>query len=70
MTLPMMQNRESIEMWRRFILDRINEMLKIFQSDIEDYLNSAFSQSVYSSTNITREPNTPCNLTRAEDIAK
>jgi hypothetical protein len=66
----MMQNRENIESWRRFILDRINEMLKIFQSDIENYLNRAFAQSVYSSTNATREPNTPCNLTRPEDIAK
>jgi len=67
-TYPTMQYRESIESMRKFILERINNMLKIFQSQIEDSLNDRFANATYFYTDKTKDYSTPCNLTKEKDI--
>jgi hypothetical protein len=67
-TIPIMRMAGQYERWRVFVLERINEMLKIFKDDIEDGLNDWFSDLIYTSTNRNRDPYTPCNLTDPSQI--
>lgn len=69
-TIPMMQVRRTLETWRLFILNRVNEMLKLFREDIEDYLNESFSDFVYDTTDPTDNPDIKCPLHDPEDIRR
>ena len=67
-TFPIMQVQENIERWRGFIITKMNELLKIFQQDIENYINQFFGNKIYSFTNRTIEQYTSWNLTAKSDI--
>ena len=67
-TFPLMQLKDDIESWRTFLINKVNEMLKIFQQDIEDRLNQYFGNMIYSFTNSTIDADTACKLKKTEDI--
>jgi len=52
-TIPLQLSAEQFRNWRKLILTRINDMLKIFKDDIEDSVNIYFANKFYEETNDT-----------------
>ena len=57
-TIPMRIVGDFIENWRQFIIKGINDLAKIFNSDIENLLNVKYAYS----TDRSVDPNTPCQI--------
>jgi hypothetical protein len=64
-TIPSIRLSAMFERWRKFALDRINDMLSLFKQDIEDGFNNRFAELIYTSTD---DPHTPCNLTEPSNL--
>jgi hypothetical protein len=66
-SIPMKRIAEDTEAWRKFLIENLNDVLKIFQTEIEDGFNHWWANIFYDYTNRTYDKDTPCPLKTNED---